>query len=211
MGVADEVTVVGDVVVKRHGGPDGSRRALVAATAMRAARVAGVPVPAVLGLDDRELRTARVTGARPGFEVLGDDPVAVLVGIGRVARRLHALPRPDGLPVVDPCGVWVHGDLCPVNVFVEGDEVVALVDWEHARVDDPLVDLVWTEWLLRTHHEAVAGDVDVLYAAYGIARPDADRRRAVMRRLLDRRIADEPDEPSWRHRLAALDDLDIES
>lgn len=213
----DRVEVADGVVTKHHGGVDGPARAARSAVAMRAARDGGLPVPAVIAQDGAVLRTEAVTGARPGMTVLADEPGVVLAGIGRVARRLHDRPAPVGVPGAEHGGephlgglVWVHGDLCPVNVLVADGDVVAVVDWEDTRLDEPLVDLVWTEWLVRTHHPDAVATLPALYAGYGRSAPAAPTRRAVMRRLLAARSRVEGPSraPLWRrHRdqLAALD------
>ncbi len=40
--------------------------------------------------------------------------------------------------------VFVHGDFAPINVIVDGDGgVLALLDFEHAHLGDPLEDAAW--------------------------------------------------------------------
>ena len=205
----DEVTVDGRVVTKHHGGADGARRASVSAVALRAASAAGVRVPAVLGHRGRVLRTALVEGAVSGVALLGEDPAAVLAAVGTVAASLHDVRPPAGLPVVDAGGGWVHGDLCPVNLLVAPDGRATVLDWEDSRVDDPLVDLVWTEWLVRRFHPGATPHLPVLFATLGAGVPPPDRRRAAMRGVLRWRARVEPDTDAWRRHLAALDDLDL--
>ena len=45
-----------------------------------------------------------------------------------------------------------HGDWAPVNVVVRERAVVAVVDWEDARLADPLLDLAWWSWIVWHHH-----------------------------------------------------------
>jgi len=49
-------------------------------------------------------------------------------------------------------GVLAHGDWAPVNVLVRGRAVVGVVDWEHARLADPLFDIAWWAWVVWHHH-----------------------------------------------------------
>lgn len=207
----DEVELLEGVATKRHGGADGVTRSATSALALAAAAEAGLPVPVLLGVEGRVLRTAVVTTGVLGVQLLTVRPVDVLTAIGAFAARLHATPPPAGLPVGDPDGVWVHGDLCPVNVVVDEGLVTAALDWEDARVDDPLVDLVWTEWLVRTHHPAAVGHLGALYDAHGTRPPPAARRRAAMRAVLERRRAVEQDAAGWRRHLAALPTLDLDA
>ncbi len=61
--------------------------------------------------------------------------------------------------------VFIHGDLQVDHVFVEGDEVTAVVDWSEASQGDALFDLA----VLTLGHPEHVGDV---VAGYGI---DVDR------------------------------------
>ena len=70
-------------------------------------------------------------------------------------------------------GVFAHGDFCPVNVLLAGDEVAALLDFEFARLADALFDAAWWGWVVRYHHpERWTFAWPALLAAGGIA-PDA--------------------------------------
>lgn len=208
----DAVVEADGIVVKRHGGEDGLVRALTAAIAMAAASSSGLPVPRVETVDGVELHTTVVPHAASGVRQLQRDPARLLRSIGSFARALHALPPPDGLPDAASGGTWVHGDLCPVNVLVDDrGEVAAVVDWEDSHVGDAVVDLAWTEWLVRALHPSAVRSLPVLYAAYGEA-PDDDRRRAAMRDRLahhGRRAPSSDERALWSQRLAALDSLDL--
>jgi aminoglycoside phosphotransferase (APT) family kinase protein len=59
----------------------------------------------------------------------------------------------DSLPelFVDRPVVVAHGDYGPANVLFEGDRVTGLLDFESARLADPLFDVAWWSWLLRFH------------------------------------------------------------
>lgn len=76
--------------------------------------------------------------------------------------------------------VFVHGDLQPSHVFVEGEQVVGIIDWSEAARGDALFDLA----LLTLGHRERLGDV---LAGYGAGPgPDLDVIRAwwVLRSLL---------------------------
>ena len=51
--------------------------------------------------------------------------------------------------------VLAHGDWAPVNVIVERGRVVAVLDWEFARLADPLFDIAWWGWIVAWHHPAI--------------------------------------------------------
>ncbi len=48
--------------------------------------------------------------------------------------------------------VFAHGDLAPVNVVLERGRIVAVLDFERARVAHPLFDAAWWRWIVRYHH-----------------------------------------------------------
>lgn len=61
--------------------------------------------------------------------------------------------------------VLVHGDFKAGNVLLEGDRVVALLDWELAHLGDPLEDVGWVTQPLRRREHIIPGaweDTDVL-------------------------------------------------
>lgn len=51
--------------------------------------------------------------------------------------------------------VFIHGDFHPGNVIVKDNRIVALIDWEAARVGDAVSDLGWASFLIE-----VFGDED---------------------------------------------------
>src|SRR5690606_6609047 len=56
----------------------------------------------------------------------------------------------------------------PNNLLVEpnGTAVITVADWEFTRVGDPIVDLAWCEWIVRTHHPDCAALLPAFFAAY---------------------------------------------
>ncbi|HVD82411.1 MAG TPA: phosphotransferase [Propionibacteriaceae bacterium] len=75
----------------------------------------------------------------------------------------------------------LHGDFGPQNMlFDEGTlHMQALVDWEFTHAGDPVEDLAWAEWIVRTHHPHLAKALDALFAGYG-HRPTWQRRQNAM-------------------------------
>lgn len=51
----------------------------------------------------------------------------------------------------DRPAVVCHGDFGPQNVLVVGERITALLDFEDARLGDPLLDVSWWAWLVRAH------------------------------------------------------------
>lgn len=47
--------------------------------------------------------------------------------------------------------VVCHGDFGPQNILVEGERISGLLDFEDARIGDPLLDVAWWAWLVRAH------------------------------------------------------------
>ncbi|WP_035701186.1 phosphotransferase family protein, partial [Glycomyces tenuis] len=147
----------GATVIKRYEGPDAAsrlERERLVLTELRGE----VPVPPVLGARDGALELGFVDGA-PGQELLeSGSAVEVLRSCGEVLRRIHSV-RP-GL---------VHGDFGPNNLLLDPGTfaVAAVVDWEFSHTGDPIEDLAWCEWVVRTHHADRVGALDDFFAAYG--------------------------------------------
>lgn len=47
--------------------------------------------------------------------------------------------------------VLTHGDYGPQNALFNGSRLVAVIDWEDARLSHPALDISWWNWLLRAH------------------------------------------------------------
>jgi len=90
---------------------------------------------------------------------------------------------------LEEAGAWrfvpcvVHGDLGPESVLVDGDEVVAILDWGEARVADPADDLAW---LVSGASEAA---VESVLEAYAVARRQPPDRDLVKRARLAAELA----------------------
>ncbi|WP_405008207.1 aminoglycoside phosphotransferase family protein [Kitasatospora purpeofusca] len=110
-----------------------------------------------------------------------DVECAWLVANGVLPRDLVARNRRIAEAALRPwTPVFVHGDLQPSHVFVEGEEVTGIIDWSEAARGDALFDLA----LLTLGHRERLGDV---LAGYGAGTgPDLDVIRAwwVLRSLL---------------------------
>lgn len=176
-------------------------------------RVAGVlPVPDVLGRDEGRnlLRLEWIAGV-PGQQLLSDGSAPeVLNATGALLRHLQEQATPLLAPVLPGAGTSaVHGDFGPQNLVFSVDRcVVALVDWEFARMGDPIEDVAWAEWIVRMHHPVATGALDALFVGYG-QHPDWLVRHAAMLKQCERmrqRCAAEgllDAEAMWRERLTA--------
>ncbi|MFB4421339.1 phosphotransferase [Streptomyces sp. QL37] len=76
----------------------------------------------------------------------------------------------------------MHGDFGPNNVLLDPGtfEVTAVVDWEFAHLGDPVEDLAWCEWIVRTHHPGHRHALGHFFCAYGGEVPPWPARRAAM-------------------------------
>jgi aminoglycoside phosphotransferase (APT) family kinase protein len=65
--------------------------------------------------------------------------------------------------------VLVHGDYGPNDLLLDpaAGRVTAVLGWEWARAGDPVADLAWCEWIVRTHPRAQAAAIGGFWAAYG--------------------------------------------
>lgn len=94
----------------------------------------------------------------------------------------NAPPEPDRLTVV-------HSDVRTGNIIVGDDGLRAVLDWETARIGDPMEDLAWPcqrMWRFREDQRTVGGmaGVDVLRDAYTAAGGAWDEDRFTWWRVL---------------------------
>lgn len=95
--------------------------------------------------------------------------------------------------------VLTHGDAGEGNFLAQGDRVSALLDWEFAHLGDPIEDLAWCEWIVRTHHPDHTNALADFFGAYGGHVPDWPQRQAAMvTRCLDLQKFCERWEPGGR-------------
>ena len=73
---------------------------------------------------------------------------------GRLSADIAALP--DLLAGRRPG--FVHGDFVPVNSVIRDRSLAALLDFEFARLGEPLLDAAWFECIVAFHHPAEAVD-----------------------------------------------------
>ena len=64
--------------------------------------------------------------------------------------------------------VIVHGEFGHHNVLTspDGAELVAALDWEEARLGDPITDLAWREYQFRNRFERRASAIPKLFEGY---------------------------------------------
>lgn len=183
-GYTNATATDGRTVVKRYLGPDaGARQHNEVAALTCLADV--LPVPPLVAITDGEITLELVAG-RPGQELLEDKPELVLYAVGRLARRLATVnvAQVAGLDRAPAGTVLVHGDFGPQNLLLDETtaEPTALLDWELAHVGDPVEDLAWAEWIVRTHHSPLVLALPALFAGYGSEPPWGVRQE----RMLDK-------------------------
>lgn len=172
-------------VVKRYQGGDAGERAEREARVLRF--VAGrLPVPRVLarGAPALTVELTRLEGVH-GQDLLDAHGASVMRSLGAAAKEIHRLPLSDSVLTLPGKGsVLVHGDFGPQNCLLSttGDEVVAILDWEFARIGEPLQDLAWAEWIVRTHHPRQVAQVSEMFETYGRQWAWSDRQAAMLSR-----------------------------
>lgn len=131
------------------GEPSTASSAAWAATGAVIRRLHDAPLPPWRGVDPDDVR------ARLDRECAWLHASAVLpADVVRLNREIaEAALRP-----LEPA--FVHGDLQITHVFVDGDEVVGIIDWSEAAPGDPMHDLA----ILTLGHEE---RLDDLLAGYG--------------------------------------------
>jgi hypothetical protein len=181
-GYTNATATDGRTVVKRFLGPDADVRQhneVIALTTL-----AGVlPVPPVVAEVDGEI-TLGLAGGRPGQELLEEQPERVLYAVGLLARRLAAvdLSLVAALDAVPTGTVLVHGDFGPQNLLLDPSTVepTALLDWEFAHIGDPVEDVAWAEWIVRTHHPHLAPALSALFDGLGGEPPWRVRQESML-------------------------------
>jgi aminoglycoside phosphotransferase len=175
---------VGDTrtVDKAYRGPDAALR-LTCELGMLTVLRGHLPVPPVIAASESTLTLGFVAGAH-GQDLIDQGHAAgVLQSCGKLLRRLHDLDLgPLGLGEHTVGQVLVHGDFGPNNVLIDPEDfaVTALLDWEFAHLGDPIQDLAWCEWIVRTHHPDHADALNDFFDAYGGRVPDWPQRQATM-------------------------------
>ncbi|MFC1400934.1 MULTISPECIES: phosphotransferase family protein [Streptacidiphilus] len=172
----------GSVVEKTYEGPDAELRRAREHTLLTRLQ-ATLPVPPVHGLDKGTLTLGFVTGT-PGQELMdAGSAEQVLEACGTLLRRIHeTTPNILGAGPHDAGKVLVHGDFGPNNLLLDPVtfQVTAVVDWEFAHLGDPVEDLAWCEWIVRTHHPEHRQALDRFFHSYGDPVPAWPLRRAAM-------------------------------
>src|SRR6185503_11659777 len=108
-----------------------------------------------LRMVDAEGLPLATTPAAPG--VLAASAEATLARLAASLAGLDVRRLSDSIRTVPallkgrPSG-FVHGDFVPANVLVREGAVVALLDFEAARLGDPLFDAAWFRWIVGYHH-----------------------------------------------------------
>jgi hypothetical protein len=213
-GYTNATATDGETVVKGYLGPDADLRQHNEVTALTT--LAGVlPVPPIVADADGEI-TLGLAAGRPGQELLEEQPEKVLYAVGQLARRL-ATVEVSMVAALDatPTGtVLVHGDFGPQNVLLDPNTVepTALLDWEFAHIGDPVEDVAWAEWIVRTHHPHLVPTLPALFDGYGAEPPWRVRQESMLEKCrwllgFARRWPD-PSKAGvnlWQERLAATE------
>ena len=181
-GYTNATTTDGQTVVKRYLGPDADVRQYNEVTALTTLAGA-LPVPPIDADTDGEITLGLVVG-RPGQELLEEQPEKVLHAVGQLARRLATI-EVSMVAALDatPTGtVLVHGDFGPQNLLLDPSTVepTALLDWEFAHVGDPVEDVAWAEWIVRTHHPDLVPALPALFEGYGSEPPWSARQESML-------------------------------
>jgi aminoglycoside phosphotransferase (APT) family kinase protein len=153
-------TTRGPLVVRADIRPDEAERWVRAVDALAVARVPAPPARAIEVDGTTWLVMDEVQGdPGPSWLDTPDRARTLARSMGAMWRRLQAVDA-DGLRGILPMtgtvsGSFVHGDFAPINVIVDSDgDIAGLLDFEHARLGDPLDDLAWWGWVVRHHHPA---------------------------------------------------------
>jgi aminoglycoside phosphotransferase (APT) family kinase protein len=142
-----------------------------------------MPVPRVLEVDLGEPRIVMsFIEGRHGQELIDEGQAPfVLRLVGHALADLQAVPI--GSVSLEGAGsVIVHGDFGPQNMLfdVPDERVAAIFDWESAHIGQPVEDLSWAEWIVRTHHPSAVESLPELFGAAGLEPPWPERHKAMV-------------------------------
>jgi tRNA A-37 threonylcarbamoyl transferase component Bud32 len=194
-GYTNSTTGDGKTVVKRYLGVDWQNRRTTEAS-MLLLLPDDFPAPALIDLSGPTLTMGFLPGVQGQELIEAGDAVPVLRSCGEMLRRVQAL----GLATP----VLVHGDYGPQNMLFDPDTfaVTAVLDWEWAHGGDPIEDLAWAEWIVRTHHPSEVGALDALFEGYGGRPAFGERRTAALVKC--RQMRERPGAGSvWQRRIEA--------
>lgn len=186
-GYTNETAGDGVSVVKRYVGFD-ARQRRDTEVRMLSTLAGRLPVPRLLATTADTVTLAFVRGVQGQELIDAGHAAAVLRACGAMLRR------------VPPA----HGDYGPQNMLFDPGTfaVTAVLDWEWAHDGDPVEDLAWCEWIVRTHHPSTVDALPELFAGYGARPPFAERRAAALAKC--RQMAARPGaDPVWKARTAA--------
>lgn len=185
-GYTNHTTHHAGVVTKAYQGRDAQRRMEREAAALCGLETLGapgalLPVPQLIGCTGGSLSMTFLDGVHGQDLIEAGLAEAVLAACGGALRAVHSVDAAEVFPRARPDAVVVHGDFGPNNVLLTEDatRVTAVLDWEWAHAGDPVEDLAWCEWIVRTHHPEHLFALDAFFDAYG-HRPDWSARHRTM-------------------------------
>ena len=170
-------------------------------------------VPTLAAHDDGALTVEMsFVDGRHGQELIDEGHGrAMMQLLGEANAALRSLPI-DSVPGLAGDGtVLVHGDFGPQNALFDLDSGrCVLIDWEFAHVGEPVEDLAWAEWIVRTHHPRHVDIVADLLAHAGSAIGWDERHAEMLDRCLVllrmcESAGDRPGAATWGLRLEATE------
>lgn len=201
-------------VEKRYEGIDGAERCRREVACLSDLRKY-LPVPEVFELNSAPAGVvmSELTG-RHGQELLDEGHARLVMRlVGSTLRTLQALPVDTVAGIPGDGDVLVHGDFGPQNMLFDlanAPRVTAVLDWEFAHLGQPVEDLAWAEWIVRTHHSDHIDSLEELLAQSGVSASWTDRHAAMVRRChdllrLSSTAGSSAGEVLWRERLIATE------
>ncbi|MFI0976700.1 phosphotransferase family protein [Streptomyces sp. NPDC021093] len=170
-GYTNHTTHHAGVVTKTYRGRDAQRRMSREAAALCGLETLGamLPVPQLIGCTGESLSMTFLSGLHGQDMIEAGWAEEVLAACGGALRAVHSVDVTEVFPRARRGSVIVHGDFGPNNMLLTADasRVTALLDWEWSHAGDPIEDLAWCEWIVRTHHPEHLPALDGFFDAYG--------------------------------------------
>lgn len=203
-GYTNETALDDSIVIKRYVGLGASGRQRTEKSCLEMLGDV-LPVPALVHSESSEIRMIKLAGVHGKELIETKNASSVMSAMGAMLDRVHSTKRMS-LDIPGDGTTLIHGDYGPQNILFtpSGNAVVGLLDWEWAHYGQPIEDLAWVEWAVRTHHPKQVELLSAFYISYGL-RPDwSDRQDCMISRCSELKRLD-PADRGGGHRVSVWD------
>lgn len=190
-GYTNKTTLNNEIVTKQYTGSDAQERQEREVLALQHLQTY-LPIPFIVAQEIKPtlIQTRFLPGQHGQDLIESGQGREVLYLCGRMLRQLQSLNLNLLFnPVPDEHSVIVHGDYGPQNILIDPNkwQITGVLDWEWVHPGDPIEDLAWAEWIVRTHHSGESGILAALFEGYG-SKPQMQTRLQAMLRACQQHL-----------------------